>query len=182
MGYAGLQNSAGVSGVEHPLPAGSGYDLVSTAAASLRKRTNRWRNLAAAATGFFVAISLAAAELNAPAKNWVFPVFSKEGYRTMTARGTEARVTAEHQFDVVDLNLTLFSGDAAAKVENIILSPAATFQSDKKIAHGEKSVRYIGDDVEATGTRWRYWQTEKKISLDGNVKVVFQAELKDLLK
>jgi hypothetical protein len=36
--------------------------------------------------------------------------------------------------------------------------------------------------VEATGTRWMYWQTEKKISLDGNVKVVFQAELKDLLK
>lgn len=137
---------------------------------------------AAATTCLFAAVSLAAPDLNAPAKNWVFPVFSKEGYRTMTARGTEARVTAEHQFDVVDLNLTLFSGDAAAKVENIILSPAATFQSDQKIAHGEKSVRYIGDDVEATGTRWRYWQTEKKISLDGNVKVVFQAELKDLLK
>jgi hypothetical protein len=131
---------------------------------------------------FLVATTALATDFNAPAKNWIFPVFSKEGYRTMTARGTEARVSAEHQFDVVDLNLTLFSGDAAAKVENIILSPAATFQSDKKIAHGEKTVRSIGDQVEATGTRWMYWQTEKKISLDGDVKVVFQAELKDLLK
>jgi hypothetical protein len=126
--------------------------------------------------------SVVAAEVSAPAINWVFPLFSKEGYRTVLARGSEARVTGEHQFAVVNLNLTFFSGDAATTVETIILSPAATFLPEAKLAHGEESVRFIRDDVEASGTRWVYNHGEKKISLDGDVRVTFRAELKDILK
>ena len=94
----------------------------------------------------------------------------------------EARVTGEHQFAVVNLNLTFFSGDAATTVETIILSPAATFLPEAKLAHGEESVRFIRDDVEASGTRWVYNHGEIKISLDGDVRVTFRAELKDILK
>lgn len=172
-----------------PRPKGRGYNvqtdqiMTDFVAASLRTRCRHIRHfIPAIILPLLFATAGSAADKSAPAKNWVFPMFSKEGFRSMTARGSEARVTGEHQFEVVDLNLTLFSGDAAAKVENIVLSPAATFQSDKKIAHGEKSVRFIGDDIEATGTRWVYYQTQKKISLDGAVRVTFQAELKDLLK
>ena len=86
------------------------------------------------------------------------------------------------RFDVVDLNLTLFSGDAASRVETILLSPAATFLPDDKVAQGEKSVRFIGDEIEASGTRWVYRHGEKKISLDGSVHVTFNAELKNLLQ
>lgn len=123
-----------------------------------------------------------AAEITAPALNWVLPVFTKEGYHSMTARGSEARITGDHQFEVTDLNLTLFSGDATNRVENIILSPAATFLSQTRVAHGEKLVRFIGDDIEASGTRWVYLHDQKKISLDGAVRVTFRAELKNLLK
>ena len=100
----------------------------------------------------------------------------------MTARGSEARAVDAHRFDVVDLNLTLFSGDAASRVETILLSPAASFLPDAKIAKGDKSVRFIGDEVEATGTHWIYRHEEKKISLDGAVRVIFHAELKNLLQ
>lgn len=124
----------------------------------------------------------AGGEITAPALNWVLPVFTKEGFRSMTARGAEARVTGDHQFEVIDLNLTMFSGDAAARVENIILSPAATFLSQARIARGDKYVRFIGDEVEATGMHWVYLRNEKKISLDGAVRVTFNAELKNLLK
>lgn len=123
-----------------------------------------------------------AADLTAPAKNWVLPLFSKEGFRSMTARGSEARLVSEHQFEVVDLNLTLFTGDASAKVDTILLSPAATFLPDAKIARGDKSVRFIGDEIEASGTHWVYRHEEKKISLDGDVRVTFRAELKNLLQ
>ncbi|HWA86419.1 MAG TPA: hypothetical protein VG710_09370 [Opitutus sp.] len=124
----------------------------------------------------------ATAQVTAPAHNWVLPLFSPEGYRSMIARGSEARALDQHQFEVTDLNLTLFTGDATARVDTVILSPAATFLPDQKEAHGENSVRVIRDDVEAFGTRWTYWHDQKKISLDGNVRVTFQAELKDLLK
>jgi len=100
----------------------------------------------------------------------------------MTARGTEARAIGSKRLDVVNLNLTLFSGDAAARVETILLSPAATFLPDDKIAHGEKSVRFIGEQLEASGTKWVYRHAENKISLDGNVHVRFNAELKNLLQ
>jgi hypothetical protein len=123
-----------------------------------------------------------AANITAPAKNWVLPLFSKEGHRSMTARGSEARLIDDNHFEVVDLNLTLFTGDEVAQVDTILLSPAATFLPDQKIAHGEKSGRFIGDDIEASGTRWVYRYAEKKISLDGNVRVIFRAELKNLLQ
>lgn len=123
-----------------------------------------------------------AADIVAPAHNWVLPVFTKEGFRSMLARGAEARVVTARQFEVIDLNLTLFRGDASAEVETVILSPAATFLPDEKVAHGEKSVRFIRDEVEASGTRWIYRQAEKKISLDGAVHVTFRAEFQDLLK
>lgn len=100
----------------------------------------------------------------------------------MTARGSEATLITSHEIQVIDLNLTIFSGDAATRVDTILLSPAATFLPDAKIARGEKSVRYIGENIEASGTRWVYRHDAKKISLDGDVRVTFSAELKNLLQ
>ena len=148
-------------------------------------RVVRFPGLVSIALALLVACSAPvafAANITAPAKNWVLPLFSKEGHRSMTARGSEARLVDDNHFEVVDLNLTLFSGDEVAQVDTILLSPAATFLPDQKIAHGEKSVRFIGDDIEASGTRWVYRRAEKKISLDGNVRVIFRAELKNLLQ
>ncbi len=122
------------------------------------------------------------AQITAPAYNWKLPVFTDEGYYTMLARGSRAQMVSDSQFEIEDLNLTMFSGDAAARVENVILSPSATFLPGAKTARGEKSVRFIGDGVEASGTRWIYFHDLKKISLDGSVTVIFQAELKSLLQ
>lgn len=123
-----------------------------------------------------------AAEIAAPAYDWVLPLFTKEGYRTTLARGSKAQVVGPDRYEVSNLSLTFFNGDAAAKVETVILSPDATFQPDAKLAHGEQSVRFIRDEVEASGTRWVYDHANKKISLDGDVRVTFTAELSALLK
>lgn len=126
--------------------------------------------------------SSASAQLASPAKNWVLPLFSKEGYRTVLARGSEARALDERRFAVTDLNLSFFAGDATNEIDTVILSPAATFEPDRQLARGEKSVRLVRDDVEASGTRWVYEHANKKISLDGSVRVTFRAEIKDLLR
>jgi len=121
--------------------------------------------------------------MSAPAKNWVLPIFTdKDGFRSMTLRGSEARAISADQFDVADLNITVFSGDAAAHVDTMFLSPAASFFQNEKLARGEKSVRVIRDDLEAAGTRWTYDHAEKKVSLDGRVRIVFRAQIKDLLQ
>ena len=131
---------------------------------------------------FTLPLPSSAAEVTAPARNWVLPVFTPEGFREAIGRGSEARARDDHTFEVVDLNLTFFSGDAANRVDTVILSPAATFLPDQKIARGEKFVRFIRDDLEASGIRWVYNHADKKISLDGNVRVTFRAEIDDLLR
>jgi hypothetical protein len=118
-----------------------------------------------------------------PAKNWVLPLFTpKEGFRTMTLRGSEVRPIDPTRIDVVDLSITVYSGDAAANVETILLSPAASFLPKEKRANGDKSVRLIRDDIEVTGEGWDYDHGTKRVSLARNVRVVFRAQLNDILK
>lgn len=124
-----------------------------------------------------------AAAAGAPATNWVLPIFTdKEGYRSLTARGSEVRQFAKDSITVTDLSITVFSGDAAARVETIFLSPLATFFPKDNRASGEKQVRVVRDDLEATGTRWSYDHARKRVTLEGDVRIVFNAEVKDLLK
>ena len=126
--------------------------------------------------------ALFAAAVTAPARDWILPLFTKEGHRSMTARGTEARALSNERFQVADLTLTLFTGDVSATVDTIILSPAATFLPDDQRAFGTQHVRFIRDEVEASGREWTYDHRQKKISLNGDVRITFQAELTDLLQ
>ena len=105
--------------------------------------------LALFAIGFTRAQSpVPAPATTAPAKNWILPLFTdKEGFRSMTLRGSEVRPVGNTRVDVTDLNITVFSGDAAARVDSLLLSPQASFYPKENRASGEKSVRFIRDDV-----------------------------------
>jgi hypothetical protein len=108
--------------------------------------------------------------------------FTPEGYRHMLLRATTMKVTRE-RVDMTGMNLSIFTGDAAERIDKILLSPEATLLTDENVAQGDKSVRLIlGDELEATGTKWVYRDKEKRISLDGNVRVLFRARLQDILK
>jgi hypothetical protein len=118
----------------------------------------------------------------APAVNWVLPIFTdKEGFRSMTLRGSEVR-PAGKSIAVTDLNITIFSGDANAHVDTILLSRAAIFSPKDNRASGESAVRLIRDDIEVTGVGWTYDHAAKKVSLQQNVRVTFRAQLNDILK
>ncbi|MGH7944566.1 MAG: LPS export ABC transporter periplasmic protein LptC, partial [Opitutaceae bacterium] len=110
------------------------------------------------------------------------PIFTdKEGYRSMTLRGSEVR-PAGRSIAVTDLSITIFSGDAKTTVDSVLLSPAAVFLPRENRARGDKSVRLIRDDVEVTGVGWDYDHASKKVSLQQNVRVTFRAQLNDILK
>ncbi len=118
----------------------------------------------------------------APAVNWVLPIFTdKDGFRSMTLRGSEVRPQGP-RVAVTDLSITIFSGDAAAQIESMLLSPAAVFVPKENRAGGEKSVRLIRDDLEVNGVGWTYDHQAKKVSLQHNVRVTFRAQLPDILK
>ena len=118
----------------------------------------------------------------APAVNWVLPLFTdKEGHRLMTLRGSEARPLGD-KLAVKDLSVTTFSGTADSQVETILLSPDAVFDPKTGTASGSSAVRMIRDDIEVTGRGWTYDHRAKKVSLAANVRIVFAAQLNDILK
>lgn len=119
---------------------------------------------------------------SSPAINWVLPIFTdKEGFRSMTLRGSEVRPLGKN-IAVTDLHITVFSGDAKAHVDSILMSTEAVFMPKEQLARGDKSVRLIHDDVEVIGTGWTYDHNVKKVSLQQNVRVTFNAQLSDILK
>lgn len=127
-------------------------------------------------------MAASAASTLAPAINWVAPLFTKDNFHSMTLRGAKASFPSPNEVEVMDLDLTVFSGDAAKKVETVIRSPAATFLPKQNLARGEVGVRVIRDDLEASGIHWVYDHAQKKVSLHGRVRIVFNAEFKGLLK
>jgi hypothetical protein len=129
-------------------------------------------------------LAAAPAVSDAPVKNFVLKVFTKEGPLSLAVRGSAARYLGPDLIEVTDMNITTYTSEPAmpARVETVLLSPEAYFLPNSNQAHGDKSVRVIREDLEAAGTKWNYDQKEKRISLDQKVRVIFHAELQDILK
>jgi hypothetical protein len=117
-----------------------------------------------------------------PARNWTLPLFTREGYRQMTLKGSEVRPVTSDQVDIAGLDVTVFSGGPEAKVDTVILSPEATFMINERIARGDQSVRLIRDDVDVTGVGWTYYYNEKKVLIAHSAHVVFHSGLPDILR
>jgi hypothetical protein len=132
----------------------------------------------------FVASTVLGAESAPPATNWVLPIFTdKEGYRMLRATGSQAvQGKTKDTLVVTNLGITIFSGDASERIETIFLSPLATFSLKDNRASGDQTVRIVRDDFEATGRKWDYDHAQKRVTLKGNVRIIFNAEMKDLLK
>jgi hypothetical protein len=122
--------------------------------------------------------------ISAPAQNWVLPLFSAAGFRSMTLRGNEARLAEKDRIDVKEINITVFSGDAATKVTSSVLSTEASYFPSQNLAQGPGNVHIIHyiDGTDASGENWTYDFKREKVSIRRNVRVEFQQALNDPLK
>lgn len=75
-----------------------------------------------------------------------------------------------------------FTGDARNRVETIILSPTAVADLETDIIAGPGRSGFIRDDLEIARHPWRYDHRGKKVSITRNSRVVFQAQMPDILK
>jgi hypothetical protein len=121
-------------------------------------------------------------QVGPPAHNWVLPLFTKEGYRQMTLRGDRVQPVTNDRVDIAGMTVTVYSGDARAKVDSFLSSPNATFLINEKIARGPGPVRLVRDDAEVAGVEWTYFYNERKVLIARHVHVVFHAAMPDILK
>jgi hypothetical protein len=117
-----------------------------------------------------------------PARDWTLPLFTKEGYRQLTLRGDVVQAVTADRVEIKGMNVTVFSGLADGRVDSVVLSPAATFLINEKVAHGDSTVRVVRDDLEVTGEGWTYLYNEKKVLISRHARVVFHTALPDFLK
>lgn len=118
-----------------------------------------------------------------PALGWVYPVFTdKEGFHLYTLRGAAARIDGVDKVHVTDFSAVIFSGDARERVDTVLLSPQATFFPKLNRASGSSTIRVIHDDTEVVGRGWTYDRKAQRVTLAHDVRVTFQAQMKDILK
>ena len=132
-----------------------------------------------AATGWAAAPQVST---DKPIINFSLPTFTAEGYRSWLVRGSEAKFAGQNVINVRELTLSIFSGKADDKVETMILSPKARVQPGESVVTGDDTIRVINDQFEANGADWRYAHKEKRVNIGRDVRVVFNYELKEILK
>ena len=137
----------------------------------------------AAAAALLAAAAMAQdANLAPAAHNWTLPLFTKEGYRQMTLRGDEIQQVSASRVDITGMTVTVFSGTADARVDSVLMSPAATFLTGERVAKGDGPVRLVRDDIEVSGNGWTYLYDQKKVLILRSAHVVFHASLPNILK
>lgn len=119
---------------------------------------------------------------SAPIKEFRLPTFDKDGKRATFMRAGEALFVTPTHIDVKDMQFTLFTKDGTGAFDTLLLAPSATFFTDKQIVTGKESVRVVRIDVEVTGEQWSYNHPEKRVLIGNNARVIFQDELKDIIK
>ncbi len=121
----------------------------------------------------------------APVKNFSLPFFNDEGFRTMLIRGNEARLANPAKPELTDVTVSLFSGDAANRVEAVLLATEATVDTAAKTVVGTGPMRLVQEEFEATGERWFYDYNDPdtiNLRIERKARIVFRAELQALLK
>lgn len=123
---------------------------------------------------------------SSPIKGFKLRTFTKDGFPDSVLRSSEAIVLNTTDYTLLDMALTLFSGDATERPATILLSPEATAFTEKKIVQGPQSVRLVHEAIEVSGEDWRYTyenKNQQRITISKNARVVFQgAALGDILK
>jgi hypothetical protein len=117
-----------------------------------------------------------------PGLQWKLPLFTKEGFRSMSLRGDRVIPIGSDRIDVDNIEIMVFSGDKKQTVSTILLSPKASYYAKAAEVKGSGEVRVIRDNGEISGENWRYKRVGEKISIRRNARVVFKEQVTDMLR
>ena len=119
---------------------------------------------------------------DAPILDFKLPMFGPNGYKVWELRGREGHYINEEQIDVLDMSLRLYSGEADLKIHTTIESPAATMLVNRNRAEGQSEIKITGDQFQIRGENWRWHGDTHTVTVDKNVRVIFQQRLAGILK
>ena len=117
-----------------------------------------------------------------PAKNWALPLFTPEGFRSMTLRGSEVYTVSSSRIDIINMNIAVFSGDASVAGGHHSSQPGGQFFPARQ-PRLRRPVRPTGPRRHRRDReRWTYDYNQQKVSIQKNLRVAFRAQLTGILK
>ncbi|EIP96441.1 Protein of unknown function (DUF1239) [Opitutaceae bacterium TAV1] len=119
---------------------------------------------------------------SAPIRDFKLPLFTDAGLRQSLMIAREGRVLSPDHIIVFDMQLTLFTEDAANKPETTITSSLAEAFVKDQTVQGERGVNIVRTDFQASGSDWSYNHKEQHIFINRDAHLVFQAEITNILK
>lgn len=118
---------------------------------------------------------------DAPVINFKLPMFGKEGYRSWFLSGNQGIYVNKDQVDVLGMKISIFSDNAHDLLEATIESPKAAMFINENKAIGDDSIEVVGESYHLTGKDWTWDGKLKKMTINKEVKVVFDQSLKGLM-
>jgi len=133
----------------------------------------------------FTAIAVAAhgqMTPDAPIKNFKLPMFDNAGTKLWDLRGEEAKYISQDRVDLFTMHLKVFKTDGSGALQIEIESPQATVFANQHLVTGSDSIRIHNDDFEISGRNYTWKGREQNVTIREDVRVVFKAQLQDILK
>jgi hypothetical protein len=118
----------------------------------------------------------------APVKNFRLPTFTDAGFRHTMLIAAEARLPDPARIDLLEMELTLFTGDVTEQIEAMLAAPLATFFPKTLLATGPDTVRLERLDLTVTGADWTYDHPAKKVVIKRDAHVIFRSPIGDIIK
>ena len=114
-----------------------------------------------------------------------YPGFNDAGYRTLLISGEQGTLVNDRQITISGLDFTQYPGDGSAIVVTRITAPTANvfdFDKQKPRVTGDETVRFIREnEFDITGENWAYDHALKKININKNARITYNAPLKNIL-
>lgn len=125
-------------------------------------------------------------ETTAPIKRFTLPSFTAAGQRSMLLRGEEARMVSADQIDIEGMLLNIYDPKDPETIQTVLTATSATYLNSTQIAQGKDGFVLKRKDVQMQGTRWTYTHKFKnlgrKVVIEGNVQVLFNSQIGNILK
>ncbi len=119
---------------------------------------------------------------DAPIKDFKLPMFNDAGTKLWDLRGAEAKYISQDRVDLFTMNLKVFKTDGSGVLQIEIQSPQATVFANQHLVTGTDSIRIFNDDYEISGRNYTWRGREQHVTIREDVRVVFKAQLQDILK
>ncbi len=118
---------------------------------------------------------------DAPVLDFRLGLFDDEtGRKTSDLRGGTAIYHDSGRIEIRDFTLTLLDRDEVVALK--IASPKALLLIEPRVAEGDASIDIQGPGYSLVGKQWRCDEPARKIAIREESRVVFQAQLLDILK